>query len=247
MSKSLFRRMAFPIFAICALQLSACAKPTGDAFHDPAENMNRKTHAVNKKLDKALLRPAGNAYGALIGPVDDEIINNFTSNLSEPSTIVNQILQGRLLRATKSTIRFAVNSTIGMGGITNPSEDFGMERDESDFGETLHVWGVGEGAYVELPFYGGSTTRDTVGIIVDFAMDPLDQIIPSKYKPYTISAKLVELAGDRNAYGDVIDGVLYGAEDSYASQRIYYLQNRRFQLNGGEISDADLENPYDVE
>ncbi len=247
MSKHLFRRMAVPFFALCALQLSACAKPTGDAYHDPAEKFNRKTHELNKKLDKALLRPAGNAYGALIGPVDDEIINNFASNMSEPSTIVNQILQGRLLRATKSTIRFAVNSTIGIGGITNPSADFGMERDESDFGETLHVWGVGEGAYVELPFYGGSTARDTVGIIVDFATDPMDHILPSKYKPHTTAVKLIELAGDRDEYGDVIDGVLYETEDSYASQRLYYLQNRRFQLSGGEISDADLENPYDVE
>lgn len=247
MSKSLFRRMAVPLFALCSLQLSACAKPTGDAYHDPAEKFNRKTHELNKKLDKALLRPAGNAYGALIGPVDDEIINNFASNMSEPSTIVNQILQGRLLRATKSTIRFAVNSTIGIGGITNPSADFGMERDESDFGETLHVWGLGEGAYVELPFYGGSTARDSIGIVVDFAMDPMDHILPKKYKPHTITVKLVELAGDRDEYGDVIDGVLYETEDSYASQRLYYLQNRRFQLSGGEISDADLENPYDVE
>ena len=68
MSKHLFRRMAVPFFALCALQLSACAKPTGDAYHDPAEKFNRKTHELNKKLDKALLRPAGNAYGALIGP-----------------------------------------------------------------------------------------------------------------------------------------------------------------------------------
>ena len=247
MSKSLFRRLAIPIFALVALQLSACAKPTGDAFHDPAENVNRKTHGLNKKLDKALLRPAGNAYGAVIGPVGDEIINDFASNMSEPSTIVNQILQGRLLRATKSTIRFAVNSTIGIAGITNPSADFGMERDESDFGETLHVWGVGEGAYVELPFYGGSTARDTIGIIVDFATDPLNQVIPRKHKPFKTGVKLVELAGDRDEYGEIIDGVLYGTEDSYASQRLYYLQNRRFYLSGGEISDADLENPYDVE
>ena len=244
MSKSLFRRMALPIFILVALQLSACANTSGDEFYDPMEKMNRKTHALNKKLDKAVLRPAGNAYGALIGPVDNEVINNFASNLSEPSTILNQIMQGRLIRATKSTIRFAVNSTIGIGGITNPAEDFGMDRDESDFGETMHVWGVGEGAYVELPFYGGSTVRDTVGIIVDFATDPLDHAIKAKHKPCKTGVKLIELAGDRNEYSGVIDGVLYGTEDSYASQRLYYLQNRRFYLSGGKISDADLENPY---
>jgi phospholipid-binding lipoprotein MlaA len=230
-----------------AVLLSACSKNATAEFHDPFENTNRKTHAFNKKLDQWLLRPAGNAYGAVFNETDDEIINNFTANLSEPANAVNHLIQGKLVKALKSTLRFAVNTTIGIGGIVDPATEFELAADETDFGETLHVWGAGEGAYVELPFYGGSTVRDTAGILVDFVMDPLDYAIPSKYKPYTVSAKLVELAGDRNEYSDVIDSVLYENEDSYASQRLYYLQNRRFELNDGEISDADLENPYDVE
>ena len=214
--------------------LSACAKQTGDNISDPMEKMNRKTHALNKTLDKALLRPAGNAYGAIISEKDNEVINNFAANLSEPSTIVNEILQGRIMKATKSSLRFIINTTLGFGGTVNAGKDFGLYADETDFGETLDVWGFGEGAYVELPFYAGSTVRDTVGLLVDFAFDPVNQMIPKKYKPAKTGVKLLELAGDRDQYGDVIDSVLYETEDSYASQRLYYLQNRRFQLNGGE-------------
>ena len=157
------------------------------------------------------------------------------------------MLQGKIIKSLKSTARFLVNSTIGLGGIIDPASRFGLMADESDFGETLHNWGIGEGVYIELPFYAASTMRDSTGILVDFMMDPINSILPSKYKTYTQGAKLIELAGDRNEYGDMIDSVLYQNEDSYASQRLYYLQNRRFELNNNTISDDDLGNPYDDE
>jgi len=246
-SNFLKRTIRTSIFTFSALALAACASNTGGEFNDPMEKMNRKTHNFNKKVDKALLRPAGNAYAAIISDVDHEVIDNFAGNLSEPSTVLNNILQGRLLKAGKNTLRFAVNSTLGFVGAVDVASEMGLESDESDFGETLHVWGVGEGAYLELPFYGGSTTRDTVGIVVDFLTDPMDSVTPSDLKPAKTAVKVIELIGDRDEYGEIIDGVLYETEDSYASQRLYYLQNRRFELNDGQISDTDLENPYDVE
>ena len=89
--------------------------------------------------------------------------------------------------------------------------------------------------------------RDTTGIVVDIIMEPINSIRQTKYKVHTQGAKLIELAGDRNEYGDVIDNMLYQTEDSYASQRLYYLQRRRFDLNNNIISDDDLGNPYEDE
>ena len=229
------------------LLFSACAQNTPTEFNDPLEQINRKTHAFNKTLDTWMLRPAGKAYGIVVNDFADEIINDFTDNLSEPSNATNHLLQGKIIKSLKSTARFLVNSTIGLGGIIDPASRFGLMADESDFGETLHNWGIGEGVYIELPFYAASTMRDSTGILVDFMMDPINSILPSKYKTYTQGAKLIELAGDRNEYGDMIDSVLYQNEDSYASQRLYYLQNRRFELNNNTISDDDLGNPYDDE
>lgn len=247
MSLFFARGMTASILVTSMVFLSACAKQSGDTIVDPLEKLNRKTHAFNKTMDKALLRPAGNAYGAIISDADHEVIDNFAANLSEPSTIVNELMQGRVMKATKSSFRFIINTTLGFGGTVNAAKDFGLEADETDFGETLHVWGFGEGAYIELPFFAGSNVRDTVGLVVDFAIDPMNHVTAKKHKPAKTGVKLLELAGDRDQYGEVIDGVLYNTEDSYASQRLYYLQNRRYDLNDGEISDADLENPYDTE
>ena len=227
--------------------ISACSQSAPNEFYDPLEKINRKTHSFNKSLDKLFLRPASKVYGVVVSDFADVLINNFTNNLSEPSNAANHLLQGNLKSSSNSTARFLVNTTVGIGGITDPATRLGLSVKESDFGKTLHSWGFNEGAYVELPFYAASTVRDTTGIIVDFVMDPINSIIPSKYKPHTQGAKLIELAGDRNEYGDIIDNMLYRNEDSYASQRLYYLQRRRFDLNNNKISDDDLGNPYEDE
>ncbi|MDA9269710.1 VacJ family lipoprotein [Amylibacter sp.] len=226
---------------------TACTQSDPNGFYDPLEKINRKTHSFNKSLDKILLRPASKVYGVVVSDFADILINNFTNNLSEPSNAANHLLQGKLKKSSNSTARFLVNTTIGIGGITDPASRLGISSSESDFGKTLHAWGFNEGAYVELPFYAASTVRDTTGIVVDFVMDPINSIIPSKYKPHTQGAKLIELAGDRNEYGEIIDNMLYKNEDSYASQRLYYLQRRRFDLNNNTISDDDLGNPYEDE
>ena len=226
---------------------SACSQSNPQEYYDPLEKINRKTHSFNKSLDKLFLRPASKVYGVVVSDFVDVLINNFTNNLSEPSNAANHLLQGKVKKSSNSTARFLVNTTIGIGGITDPASRLGLPLNESDFGKTLHSWGFDEGAYIELPFYAASTVRDTTGIVVDFIMDPINSIIPSRYKIHTQGAKLIELAGDRNEYGDVIDNMLYQTEDSYASQRLYYLQRRRFDLNNNIISDDDLGNPYEDE
>jgi len=244
-------KFKYIIKAILLISISfiftACTQSNPNGFYDPLEKMNRKTHSFNKSLDKVFLRPAGKVYGLVVSDFADILINNFTNNLSEPSNVANRLMQGNLKESSSSTARFIVNTTIGIGGFFDPASKLGLFSSKSDFGKTLHVWGFNEGAYIELPFYAASTVRDTTGIVVDFAMDPINSIIPSKYKPHTQGAKLIELAGDRNEYSDIIDNILYTNEDSYASQRLYYLQRRRFDLNDNTISDDDLGNPYEDE
>ena len=235
------------LLILFSFTFTACSQPDSNGFYDPLEKINRKTHSFNKSLDKILLRPASKVYGVIVNDFADILINNFTNNLSEPSNVVNHLLQGKLEKSSNSTARFLVNTTIGIIGIADPASRLGLPPSETDFGKTLHVWGLNEGAFVELPFYAASTARDTTGIIVDFVMDPINSIIPSKYKPHTQGSKLIKLAGDRNEYGSIIDDMLYENEDSYASQRLYYLQRRRFDLNNNTISDDDLGNPYEDE
>lgn len=229
---------------MATISLTACAKlPAGAEFNDPNEADNRKIHKFNKGVDKALLSPASTGYAAIFSDFDDEMISNFVENAALPNRVVNNFLQGNLNGFLENTTRFFFNTTFGIGGLFDVSTNFGLPNDDTDFGETLHVWGSGEGKYMELPFFGGSTERDALGIIVDTALDPLGTFLTPLQSNQLRGVKLLEAVGDRHAYGSIIESVLYDADDSYSTQRQWYLQNRRFNLNG-EIADTQLENPY---
>ncbi|MFC3117603.1 MlaA family lipoprotein [Jhaorihella thermophila] len=90
-----------------------------------------------------------------------------------PSAFVNSLLQGNFKRAGTAALRFALNSTIGFAGLADPATDFGIPPADTDFGETLHVWGFGEGPFVMLPIYGPSTSRDAIGVVTDLFTNPL--------------------------------------------------------------------------
>ena len=120
----------------------------------------------------------------------------------------------------------------------------GMDKDETDFGETLTVWGSGEGAYVELPFFGPSSQRDALGMVVDLAMDPVRVFLPRPQSYYALGAWVVSGAPERQQNAAFIEDVLYGSADSYAQARLIYLQNRRYEL-GEEVEIFDpYEDPY---
>ena len=114
-----------------------------------------------------------------------------------------------------------------MGPRSRSAADFATA---TDFGQTLAVWGVPEGAYVVLPFLGPSTERDTFGLIIDFAFDPLQFLIPPEaqdLQPYAFVGKKVI---SRGRFGSTVDSLLYESADPYAQARLLYLQNRRFDL-----------------
>lgn len=226
------------------LSLGACgASDVSRGVHDPYEVQNRAIHEENKKLDKALLRPLANGYGQAV-PEDVRIgVSNFSSNLSLPGVVVNDLLQLRIGDALHNTARFVVNTTIGLGGVLDPASKGDLELRDTDFGETLHVWGFGQGAYLELPIAGPSTTRDTVGSVVDFAMNPLRGLESDAIDVAVPAATVMSKLGDRYRYGQSVDSVLHESEDSYAQTRLFYLENRDYSLGKDEAPDDDL---YDI-
>ena len=170
-----------PIFAsallLPAAVLSGCApqspeaKAAGELF-DPYENTNRSIHEFNRGVDRYAFRPASKGYVAVVPPDMVQVFNNFAINISMPGQAVNLLLQGKPKDSGIALSRFVVNTIFGIGGLGDPASDFNIPYADTDFGETLHVWGAGEGAYVELPFYGPSTARDSVGVVVDFFTNP---------------------------------------------------------------------------
>jgi phospholipid-binding lipoprotein MlaA len=246
------KRVVLKATALCGVFiLAACAStaPTTEAggIHDPFEKQNRKIHAFNRGLDKALVRPAARGYSSFIPDPIEDSIGNFASNLGQPSVIVNSLLQGDLKGAGLSTTRFLTNTVLGFGGFVDAAAEFEIPEHETDFGQTLYTWGAGEGAYVELPALGPSTVRNTTGKIVDLFTNPLSYAVDSPEKYYGTLAGAASRLSDRGRYSDTIDSILYDSADSYAQARLIYLQNRRFELGDETVNDSvdPYSDPYE--
>jgi phospholipid-binding lipoprotein MlaA len=230
---------------LALLGVAACGPatlPPGDTIADASEVQNRAVHRFNVAVDRALVGPgAGDREPVIPRPIRRGV-RNFASNLSQPGYVVNNLLQFRIDDAAKNTLRFAINSTIGIGGLFDPATAMGLDAEETDFGETMHVYGLGEGDYHVLPLLGPSTTRDSVGRVVDLAMNPLRHVVDPPQIYYLAGARVAGGIGARSELRSTIDDVLYNSEDSYTALRSLYLQNRRFQLRGGQ--DDGYFDPY---
>lgn len=233
------RRWLGPL--ILMLALAGCGVPPASGIDDPWEANNRAVHAFNKDLDRAILRPAGQASRALPDAIRIPVAN-FARNAGLPSAIVNNLLQGDIGGAATNVMRFAINSTIGVLGLADPAGAIGLHEAEADFGGTLARWGVPEGAYLELPLLGPSTERDAAGQLVDFALNPLGQLGHDRVTRWRYPAWIADQVFDRGRFADSVDSVLYESADSYAQMRLIYLQNRRYELGQG-ADDAYID-PY---
>ena len=236
--------------------LAGCAAPNdtatrNDGIYDPYEKTNRQIHALNKGLDHTIVRPVAIVYSAVVPDEIEDSVNNFSENLGMPGVAVNGVLQGDMRTAGLATSRFLINSVLGFGGLFDVATDFRIDEADTDFGETLHVWGVPEGAYVELPVFGPSTSRDRAGRIVDLIINPMNLVTATPERYYDTGTAVLSGLSDRGRYGDTVDQILYESADSYAQARLIYLQSRRFELGmtGASSTGSDpyadpYEDPY---
>jgi phospholipid-binding lipoprotein MlaA len=237
----------YGMVCVIASLTAGCAAgvaPQGD-FNDPHEGWNRGVHTFNKGVDTVLLRPASRVYGAIVPAPIRTGVNNFAENLEAPGDVVNNILQGRVDLAGQNTLRFAVNATMGVAGLFDAATFLGLPEGDTDFGETLHVWGAGEGPYVELPLRGPSTQRDAVGKVVDLFLNPFSYVLKPAHAEVASGAESLSIIGDRYKFGETVDSVLYDSADSYAQARLLYLQNRRFELGQEADNDDAFLDPYE--
>ena len=227
--------------------LGACSSaPPGVEIWDPHEAQNREAHALNQRLDRSI---AGRGGGPSLPTPVTLAATNFANNAGAPSDTLNSLLQGRPGPAIENALRFVVNTTLGLGGLFDMATPLGIAGRRTDFGETLHVWGVREGAYQELPFIGPSTERDTAGRVLDLALDPLNALRPPGTRNRLILARAgtraVANLGERATYAEAIDALITGSADSYARARLLYLQTRRFRLDGAAALADEVVDPFD--
>ncbi len=145
--------------------------------NDPIETINRAVYKFNAKFDRAIFVPVTELYEFATPTFVQDRVSGLFSNLTEPNTFANSILQAKFERANRAAVRFLVNSTIGLAGLFDPMTALGTNQQREDLGQTLGVWGIAEGPYLVLPLLGPSNLRDTAGLIGDAAayraVDPL--------------------------------------------------------------------------
>jgi phospholipid-binding lipoprotein MlaA len=166
-------RLSCSAAAFSALFTAGCASVTAEN-PDPYEVFNRQMFAFNEGLDQVVIEPVAYGYRTVTNEPIREGVGNFSSNLGEPLTFVNHLLQGKLPDAGATLGRFVVNTTVGIAGVFDPASAMGMQRTSEDFGQTLGVWGVNSGPFIVLPFLGPTNPRDIVGRGADAALNPLN-------------------------------------------------------------------------
>ncbi len=238
-------RLAEKLLAPLALLLvlSSCATPPSDpaafaqyeANADPFEPLNRQIFGFNMFLDKWLIKPVAQVYVAAVPAFGREAVRNFLANLHEPEIFANNFVQTEFKRAGTTVERFAINSTIGIGGIFDVATKWGLEKQTGDLGQTLYHYGVAEGFYIVIPVLGPSNPRDLVGMVGDGFADPF-MYLADDYSRYWVTYARWGTEGiDQRAQNiDFMEQIERNAIDLYAEIRSLYRQRRANDLRHGE-------------
>ncbi len=234
------------------LEIKSKVKEQTTEVKDCFETVNRGIFAINQGLDKIFFKPIAKGYRYLPKPIRSGT-SSALSNLTNVITIPNNILQGELKEAGINTLRFSINSTLGIAGIFDVASYYGLNKlKKEDYGQTLGTWGVKEGCYFVLPVLGPTTVRDSLGSIVNFSGG-------DAWYNVTISNNTKYFENSDYYYSRLTAGIDFRAKnleafesfennslDLYASVRSLYLQDRtRKILNLEEttetMSDDDWE------
>ena len=207
--------------------------------YDPWEPFNRRMHRFNNAVDRRVARPLAKAYMAVVPRPLRLGVSNFFSNLGQPLSAVNALLQGKPKQAGQALGRFALNATLGIGGIFDPASDAKLPHRDEDFGQTLGTWGWKRSRYVELPLFGPRTVRDAFGMVGDAPLSPLRQVEDDKARVFLQGLQLVDVRVQLMA----VDSMREGAADDYTLVRDAWLQRRNYQIFGDRQVEDDSSLP----
>lgn len=221
---------------IFALLLSITSLGFATPKIDPFEETNRKVYRFNQTLDKNILKPVTEAYQDNIPKTVQAGVSNFFDNLSDISTLSNQVLQFKPIESVTTFGRILVNSTLGLGGLFDIASAIDLVTEHEDFGQTMAVWGAEEGPYVVLPLLGPSGARDGVGAAVDLTAP--SNVTNELGFVGSAGVGAINVVNKRAKFSSVIDFVEQ-SDDPYIATRSSYLQKRKFDIYDGNLPDED--------
>ncbi len=206
---------------------------------DPWEKSNRAVYEFNDFLDRNFLLPVAEGYDYITPNFVQTGVRNFFNNLAEPTTLLNDLLQLKMVSFYRTTARFAINSVLGIGGVIDVAQHIQLERQVEDLGQTLGYWGVGAGPYTVIPLLGPSTARDSLPTILTFIYGSDLVSLPIGQAESNILT-FINIIDTRNRLRPLEltleEAIKEGRfEDRYSGIRDVFLQNRRYQVLDGRI------------
>jgi phospholipid-binding lipoprotein MlaA len=217
-----------------ALLLCGCATGPGRTAGDPLEPMNRAIYSFNGKLDTYVAKPAATAYRKVTPTPVQTAVRNFFSNLGDIGNFANDTLQLKATDATEDAVRFAFNSTLGIGGLIDWATPAGLPKHHQDFGLTLAHYGVPIGPYLVVPLFGPSSVRDVTDVAVDSLLNPFGAA-PIAVQASVAGTRFVSARADLLSASDMLSRA---AIDEYSFTRAVYLQRRRTLSSNSGDGDA---------
>lgn len=243
------------LLCLTMISLGACASHQGRnaEVYDPFESSNRAMFKVNDVLDDTVAKPVATGYRYAFSEPTRHGVRNVLRNLNSPLNISHQLLQGDLGGAGSDIGRAVINTTLGIGGVFDIAQYFGMEYEPEDFGQTMAVWGIADGPYFIIPLLGPSNLRDSMGRLVDAYVDPVGRYLVNTDREdlyYTRAG--VTLVSQREEVLDLLQDMEENSIDYYAVMRSSYQQYRQALIrdekkNRGGRSAAPSADYYDEE
>ncbi len=210
--------------------LAGAGVSAGENPRDPYEGFNRTMFSVNEKLDKYAAKPLAKTYDTAFPLPVKASVGNFFGTVGDAWTGVNNALQGKFSDAGVDAGRLAINLTVGIFGLFDVASELGLEKHDEDFGQTLAVWGVGDGAYLFLPIIGPRHVRDAAGWAADIYVDPVGRVRPVAVRNSLAGLRSVDVRASLLPADKVVEEA---ALDKYAYIRDAYMQRRRNQIYDG--------------
>lgn len=203
--------------------------------NDPLEPVNRTIFWINQGIEYILLDPIAGAYSELVPESVRNNVSNMLRNLNEPIVLTNNLLQGDLEGARNTMWRFIFNTTLGVVGIFDVSEEMEVPYKKQDLGLTFASWGVESGPYLILPILGPSTIRDAWGRIGDYAFDPINWVT---FGIQSTGRSCVQVLDAKTDNFDLLVELEKSSVDFYASLRSWYLERRKALADGQQVLES---------
>ena len=186
--------------------------------------MNRGFYHFNDKLYFWVLKPVATTYQKALPEPLRASFRNLFYNIATPVRVASCLLQLDFEGVGTEIFRLVVNSTMGVFGFGDPGKEvFGIARRNTDLGETLGVYGLGPAFYIDWPFLGPSSLRDSAGMAGDYFLDPLAYL----YLWYEVGAKGFDRVNRVSLTLGDYEALKRAALDPYVAIRNAYYQYRQ--------------------